>query len=200
MARVETLTDNFNDNSMDTSLWTLQVGTGTTAETNGQLVLTPASNNPGATYDGYSSVNTYDLTSSRASIECVQGVTAINGNEQSFTLEASTGNSITILLGGSNNLIFRLRTAGVTNDTGVTRNDTTMRWWRIRESGGLVFYETSPNGSTWTVRRATSVSFAITSVRVKMTAGTWQNVASPGIGIFDNLNTLDTAASGWLTI
>ncbi|TAH34084.1 hypothetical protein EYC59_03750 [Candidatus Saccharibacteria bacterium] len=199
MAHIETLTDNFNDNSMDTNLWTLQTGTGSTAETGGQLVITPASNNPGSTYDGYASVNTYDLTSSQATVEIPTGINAANGDEQAFTLALNTNNSITMLLGGSNNLIFRLKTAGSTNDTSVTRNDTTMRWWRIRESGGLVFYETSPDGNTWTMRRATAVSFSITTLQVKLTAGTWQNVASPGTAVFDNLNVLKTAPSGWLT-
>lgn len=197
-ARLETLTDNFNDNTMDINLWSLLVGTGTSAETGGQLVLTPASNNPGSTYDGYSSVNRYDLTSSQATIELAQGVTATSGCEQAFTLEIDSSNAITMLLGGSNNLIFRLKTAGSNNDTSVTRNDTTMHWWRIRESGGTVYWETSQNGNTWTVRRSTTVSFPVTSVRLKISAGTWQNVASPGVGIYDNLNTLNTAAAPWI--
>jgi hypothetical protein len=197
-ARLETLTDNFNDNTMDTNLWSLLVGTGTTAETGSQLVLTPASNNPGSTYDGYSSVNRYDLTSSQATIELAQGVTATSGCEQAFTLEIDSSNAITMLLGGSNNLIFRLKTAGSNNDTSVTRNDTTMHWWRIRESRGTVYWETSQNGNTWTTRRSAAVSFPVTSVRLKISAGTWQNVASPGVGIYDNLNTLNTAAAPWI--
>lgn len=198
-AQLETLTDNFNDNVMDTNLWSLLVGTGTTAETGGQLTVTPASNNPGATYDGYSSVKTYNFTGSQASLELAQGVTATNGNEQAFTLEVNSSNAMTILLGGSNNLIFRLKTAGSNNDTSVTRNDTTMRWWRIRERGGTVYWETSQDANSWTTRRSATITFPVTSVRLKMSAGTWQNVASPGIAKFDNLNILNTAATPWIS-
>lgn len=198
MARVETLTDNFNDNSMDTNLWSLMSGTGTTAETGGQLTITPASNNPGATYDGYSSVGTFDFTGSQATIECVQGIASTTGVEQAFSIELNSSNSITLFLAGSN-IAFRVRTSGSNNDTFTGRSDAAMRWWRIRESGGTVFFETSSNGNSWTMRRATTVSFAITSMRLKMSAGTWQNVASPGTAIFDNLNVLSTAPGAWLT-
>ncbi len=199
MALIETLTDNFDDNARNTSLWTLTTGTGTTAETGGQLVITPASNNPSATYDGYTSVSTYNLTSSQVTVEIPQGITPASGNEQVFSLQLDANNNLSMLLGGSNGILFRVKTAGSTSDTGVTRNDTSMRWWRIRESGGVVFHETSPNGNTWTVRRTSSVTFSITSLQVRIAAGTWQNVASPGSGIFDNLNVLGTTNGAWFT-
>jgi hypothetical protein len=38
-------------------------------------------------------------------------------------------------------------------DSGQIAYDATMHlYWRMREAGGKLFYETSPDGSTWTVQ------------------------------------------------
>jgi hypothetical protein len=193
---VKTLSDNFDDNSRNTGLWNLSTGTGTIAETGGQLVITPASNNPGNPYDGYVSVNTYNLTDSEITVQVVQGVAQITGVEQVLTLLLNGSNSISMLY-SNNNIGLRLRTAGVNDDTFVSRNDTNMRWWRIREANGFIYWDTSPTGVTWTNRRTAAATFAVTGLTASLTAGTWQNVASPGVAIFDDVNMLNTASVSW---
>jgi hypothetical protein len=194
---VKTLSDNFNDNSRNTALWNISTDTGTIAETEGQLVITPASNNPGNPYDGYVSVNTYNLTGSEITVQAVQGVAFTTGVEQVLSLYITSANSMSMLY-SNNNIGLRLRTANVNNDTFVSRNDTNMRWWRIRELNGFIYWDTSPNGLTWTNRRTAAATFAVTSLTVSLSAGTWQNVASPGVAIFDNVNMFNTTPISWL--
>jgi hypothetical protein len=71
----------FNDGVQDTLKWDLGVlkrSSGdfdlgvNVAEQNGQLEITPLSNADGAHYNGYVSVETFDLTDARATVEVVQ--------------------------------------------------------------------------------------------------------------------------------
>lgn len=194
MALIETLTDDFNDNVRNTGVWAVNVTATTVAETGGQLVITLASNNP--VYSGYVSVSTYDLTGSQLSIQCIQAVNPLSGCEQYMAAFLDASNEMDIYI-GAGNLIFRMRVAGVNNDIGVAFDPVAMLWWRLRELAGTIYWETS-DGNSWVVQRSAPTPFAITNLSVNLTAGTYQNVATPGVAIFDNCNILKTAITGWL--
>jgi hypothetical protein len=62
-------------------------------------------------------------------------------------------------------------------------------WWRIRESGGTLFWETAPDGKAWVVQaQLSALPFAIDVLDVDVMSGTYQSQASPGQSHFDNLN------------
>jgi hypothetical protein len=63
-----------------------------------------------------------------------------------------------------------------------TYSQTTHRWVRIRESGGTIFWETSPDGATWTTRHSEASSgYTLTSGYLELGAGN-------SITYYDNLN------------
>lgn len=190
---MSTFVDSFTSPTVNTNLWFVSTSTGSATQTNNQLLLSPASNNPG--YDGFVSINLYDLTSSSVTIEIVQGCAPTTGVEQGISLQIDNSNRIVMFI--STGIAYRLTTAGVDDSTYDTRNDVAMRWWRIRESKGTIYWETSPDGSSWTTRTTKTATFSITNLTVYAFAGTWQNVASPGTGIFDNLNTLGSTPVSW---
>ena len=69
MALISTLTDNFDDNSIDAAKWETDVSAGgSIAETNQRLEMT-SSTSAMADYDYFSAISNYDLTGSGVSIK-----------------------------------------------------------------------------------------------------------------------------------
>jgi hypothetical protein len=64
------------------------------------------------------------------------------------------------------------------------------RWWRHREAGGVTYFETAPDGVTWTVRHTVATPSFADSMWVYFGAGTVQAAAGGGEATFDNLNVL----------
>jgi hypothetical protein len=67
---------------------------------------------------------------------------------------------------------------------------TEQRWLRFREDGGTVYFETSPDGSTWDVVTSTIEPFAVDMVRVKLSATVYGGQTTPMEVRLDNLNVL----------
>ncbi|APR80061.1 Hypothetical protein A7982_05408 [Minicystis rosea] len=66
------------------------------------------------------------------------------------------------------------------------------RFWKLRESQGTIYCETSPNGTTWddagSFALAPSLLGEARNMRVKLYAGAPDHAAAPGAFRFDNLN------------
>lgn len=77
---------------------------------------------------------------------------------------------------------------GTPNSTFITRDDRLQHWFKIRESGGTVYWETSPDRTNWTIQRSEAAAFDLSTVKVRLHGGCWQAVASPGTAAFDNFN------------
>ncbi len=196
MAKLHTLTDNFDDNSIDTGKWTTgtESGTGgTLSETGGQLqVVLPVA--PPGSIKGFSfiqSLNTYDCTSS--------GVTVAFPTRTSLAVEAQQG--IQVRLDANNIIGFKVFgsslectyiIAGSASSVTTARDDRVQRWFRIRESTGTIYWETSFDASTWTIQYSAAASFSLTSTYLRLYAGTSSGISNPGIATFDNLNVQPT--------
>lgn len=196
MAKTATLTETFNGGSVDSSKWTTVDGHGTMSQTNGQLVINVAASQNPYTYDEYRSVNTYDLTGSSAIIHVPGFTNNFQGAEQKFVLELNSTNMIAFVHDGTfYNLT--LITGGAGADTYIDPYPADSRWWRIRESGGTIYWDSSTNGYTWVNHKSASVTFSITALTYVISAGTWQSIANPGSAKFDNLNILSEANVAW---
>src|SRR4029079_7702764 len=68
--------------------------------------------------------------------------------------------------------------------------DTTAdRWLRLRESGGTIYADTSPDGMTWTNRLSVADPFPVTAVHAFVGSDTWSAQATGSLAKFDNFNT-----------
>lgn len=193
---IGTLSDNFNDNSIDGTKWaSFHTGTSSIAETGGEAVATPGSSTATVGYAGYTSLNSYDLTGDAAYIKVATNVNAAAGAQSYFKLSKDSSNVVQWIY--ENGTLKPQKTvAGTTSDitAGVTYNSTTHAWWRIRESSGTTFFDYSSDGSSWTNHTSLSNPFTITAVKVEFAAGTYQSVASPGAAHYDNFNTPGSTA------
>jgi hypothetical protein len=89
----------------------------------------------------------------------------------------------------NNTLVLRYNGSAGLNDASVAFNATNHKFWRIRESGGNIFYDTAPDGVTWTNQRTLAVNpeVNINALQAQL-LGYWTGSGSPGVAIFDNFN------------
>lgn len=191
---LDTFYDNFNNNSIGTSLWSVGAPGSSdpqiaVSETGGQLAITPRANQTGEHYNGLISSRTYNFTAgiiftevveiSQASAKTILAFGADNNNKISMRTEA--GNLHMWLAVGGNSV----------GATSIPYNSAAHRWWRIRhvQAGDTIRFDTSPDGIVWTQRHSIGRgSLNITAGKVSISAGTSNAVASPGRARFDNLS------------
>lgn len=187
------LDDDFNDNSRDTSKWNLgsialEVNTVGVAETNNRLEITPLTGTGTASFYGYASVNTFDVTQNR--VATVQIVEALATNHEAWLvvgLDAS--NYVRIAVTGGGSLITRYRTgAANTNTTHRAYSHSTDAYLRIaydNATSEFVFY-VSGDGITYTELRRQDPSWATTALRGYLTGGNAASLGSATPIKFDN--------------
>lgn len=198
--KVSTLVDNFT--TVDTGKWAGAVSSyGTNpVVTNGQLVTTV--NNTG--WEGIWTVGKsfYDLESSEFLIELVQPPARTGTNTayfeiglKSFYSISGAGHSVDWYYqnSGTPTIYARDNTNGTSTTTAVTYNATTHRWLRITESAGTVYWDTSPDGTTWTNRRSKAINWPLTSCFIYIDGNV--STANPVTAIVDNFNYSPSAAA-----
>jgi hypothetical protein len=82
-----------------------------------------------------------------------------------------------------------LRVAGAGPSVSIVFDPGAHRWLRLREQDGSVYWDTSPDGSTWTNRRQEPApSFTLAAIPLNIGGGALD--ATPGAGrvAFDNFN------------
>jgi len=172
MAKMETLTDGFASNNGHWAVFG-------TVTFDGQLKL--QSNGASVGYD-----TLFDLTDSYMLVEYVAQNTS---QDQFFTDPGNGANGYNFQRFGTG---LYPNVQGTAVGSGVTFNAVNHRWLRIRHStsANLVYWETSPDGVTWTVIASQAPTIDLTAVRPSMySAGTGQSV-------WDNFNItgVDTTA------
>jgi hypothetical protein len=81
--------------------------------------------------------------------------------------------------------------SAMTGLTGVTRTHTSGDWYRVRESGGTIFYDYSTNGTTWTNLYSESI---VGYFNVHNTTVLFENDSASTV-TFDNFNTVPAATN-----
>lgn len=139
-------------------------------------------------YPALGSLDHYDLTSSAIHVQLTQRPLLGSGEtDATFGLYGSGSNSAIFILEGTV-LYMREIVGGVNNTTNVVYNATTHAWWRIREAAGMIYWETAPDGVTWTTRRSKAIGSPYTDVGVALGAGNYGSLPAPGTAVWDNLN------------
>jgi hypothetical protein len=135
--------------------------------------------------------NTYTLIGSVAQVQASQ---VVNSGECSsaFIVKVNSSNRLQWWY-EQGTLVAQVIVGGTTTTlASLTYSHTTHLWWRIREAGGTVFWETSADGTTWTQRasRATSaIGFSLTAMRPGFHVETWgSGDPSPGAAKFARFN------------
>lgn len=183
--------DDFNDNSLDLNKWFIVApGAATTLfERNQRLEITPPTAASVTDYNGIASVSTLDLTNSQVEVEVPQYAIGY-GHETYLTLQDSTGHYLLFDAGGGGLLMQDSATGSAGRTVITSYNTTTHRFWRIRHVAptDTIVWETSADGTSWTIQRTITRPFAITSMQIQLIAGKYAGVEPPlSTAVYDNL-------------
>jgi hypothetical protein len=202
---ISQLSDTFDSDTSSASIWAIgNLGTPfgpaapsvLVAETNHQLAITPATNIDANTYSGYVSNNAYSLTGGAVFVQVLGTASGESGDTQ-FTIGTDQNHFAQILV--QNGLLYTQVYDGtfhvVGDAAGVPYSPAVHAWWRFRESGGTLYFESSPDVSNWTALAGIPAPFATGAVYVNMSAGTWGSEPGESTAIFANLNNATATAA-----
>lgn len=201
------VSDDFNDNSIDTAKWdpnNLVTGPTDTnvaiAETSQRLEIGPLLQNVnGSSYRGISTVNTYNFIDSHAFVELVQAPASNTNADAVFSVGSDFNNQYRMYVSGGNLIGLRRQSMGrgaieVTLFS-ISYNSTNHRFLRIRNDSGTMYMDTAPGSGgvpgTWTQQYSETWNSLINTSAIifELKAGTSQVEAnSPGTVIFDNFD------------
>ena len=188
---ISTLTDNFNDNSIDGTKWSATAdGLQTVVETNQEIEITSTLV---AGYGYLASVNTYDLTGSQASIKLVDaGNQALGSWDVILILYLDSNHSVRWII--ENGTIYAQKNVnGNTTLASASYVAATFKYLKIRELSGTTYWDYSANGTSWTNFASTANPITITSLKVYLQAGTYAVELSTTTAKVDDFNILPSA-------
>jgi hypothetical protein len=187
------LVDSFRGATLNTSLWTAVNTAGNSGQqAGGQYTFIVQA---GATGDASIRSNVaYNLTGSHLHIELIDAGVQQNGLEMYPIIltqnPANIDNSLLVVV--SNGLVGLYQfVAGVGTGLAFPAYDpVAMRWWRIRSTAGTVYYESSPDHRTWTVRASVVPTIAITALYARVRTFCFLSLATAKTTAVSNANFL----------
>lgn len=136
--------------------------------------------------------NFYDLTASQFIMEIPQYHPS-SGQSDTFAglsvnFNGEPKNCMFVILYEFPNLYFREQVNYTPNDTSVAFDQVAHHWIRIREAGGTIFWDTSPDGLHWTNRRSKTPTIMFNHMHPIVTAFTWGTDSGGLVAKMDNVN------------
>jgi YVTN family beta-propeller protein len=208
-----TPSDTFDGPTRDAERWSLGTLTQpglfnaavTTAQQNGNLVITPAAGATG--YNGYVSVHTFDMSNGAASVEVVQA--GAGGTETIFAVGEDSNNFYRFLVRQNQTqgpagkgapllrglaadalvLSFQVKVGGVVTEASIPYDPVAHKFLRFRHEAAqnAINFETSPDAAGWTVRRSFGpLSKGVSALACELSAGTSAPTSAPGQTVFNN--------------
>ncbi len=203
------VSDDFNDNSLDTAKWDTNLFSGFTntsvplAETAQRLEIGPLLQNVnGSSYRGIRTVNSFNFSDAYSFVELVQAPASNTAADAMFTIGNDVNAYYRIYVSAGN--LIGQRKIGATKTTlfSISYDAVNHRFLRIRHtSTGAVTLDTAPGSGgvpgTWVQRYSEIWSSSISTAAIvfEVKGGTWQIEANPpGKVIFDNFEVASNSA------
>lgn len=186
MALLETVQDNFNDNAIDGTLWPNSFGN--ISEVGGRARIACDTG-----FNAYSTALAYTLQNSSVYLRAYPhaGGGATTEAWAQILIKSSTGGTDLgfELRMTSDELVCFSRT-GYFDPGGVVvpYSSTDHAWLRVRETGGTVFWDTSPDGVDWTNRRAETSPSWVGDADLEFQLIAHRSDGADDFAEFDNVN------------
>lgn len=182
------LSDDFNDNSLDTTKWNINApGSPAVVSEQGQVIQIALPPNT-ATYNGIGSKTTHDMRDKTMEVEVVQAPSHAGWVEHSIQV-ALDGSNYYLVGAGSGSIVFRSVVNGAQDQTVLNYDPVAFRFWGIRhdQATNKISLQTSPDGVTWTTRKRVTAGFSLSAVYFYVYAGAWgTGNSNPGVAKYDN--------------
>ncbi|TVL89757.1 hypothetical protein [Streptomyces sp. SAJ15] len=142
------LVDDFDDNVIDTELWAHNFGTVTEAGGRARVACDSG-------FNAYSSSRSWTLANSKVHVRVYPAIGA-TAAAQVLVMSGIVGTDIGFEINTDIGVLAMFSRVGWGDPDAVyiVFNATDHAWLRLRENAGTVYWETSPDGSTWTVGRS----------------------------------------------
>jgi hypothetical protein len=136
----------------------------------------------------YGSASAYDLRESSVSVEIVDYPEVDTSAYMSFVVSRPETDSLYLYEVDEGNLVVYEVVDGNWSQIAFAPYDPIdMRFLRIRESGGTVYFEKAPDGQNYTTAFQRPAPFSLSEVQIFLRGGAGQNAAAQDL-VFDNLN------------
>lgn len=203
MPLTERLRDTFNDGIVDTTKWPNNYNTGAGGDPTepGGRARVPCDTG----FAAYASDTIYTLEASHVSVALyppAAGGAAAEAWAQLLITSSTPGTDAIAEVNAVSGLLTLAKRTGYFDAGAVTLtySPTDHRYLRIREDGGNLRWETSPDGITWTVRRNASAPSWVSVADLEIQLITHRDGGTPDFAEFDDFNvTPSTAVVGDLT-
>jgi len=190
---LSSLADDFNDNTVDAAKWPNSFGT--FSETGGRARVSCD-----AGFNAYSSALTYRLSESQVSLRAfppAAGGATTEAWTQVLVKQQTSGTDLGFEISPlSGNLTMFSRVGFF--DAGavaITYDATAHAWLRVRETGGTTYWETSPDGSTWTQQRTLASPTWATDPNLEFQLIAHRSDGTADFAEFDNVNIAPAAVA-----
>lgn len=136
----------------------------------------------------------YNFTGSSVSVQVVSAVGATTGFNGVYLVNLANDAFYMRLYNGA--FTGRITRSGVNSDTTLgTYSPTAHAFWRMRESGGTLYWEAGPDGTTWTVLGQAVHNVDTSGMGLQLFSGYGTGQSAPSL--YDNLNMVPPAAISW---
>jgi hypothetical protein len=131
----------------------------------------------------------YDLTGSYIFVQPTIPPVGSGGREVYLELavDATRKEQLLFIYSGGNLLARRMVLGANAGTTTLAYSATNHAWWRIRESGGTIFWDTSSDGTNWTNFTSIANPFPVTNLYVVLYSG-YFGTETAADTFFDNVN------------
>lgn len=182
-----TVSDNFNDNTDASGIWTASGDATQVKEQNNRTEITHAAT---VEYNTRYLTLTKNLTDSDFHIKLTDaGNQALTSHEAIFGIQRDSSNKLYFSVSGNTLYAYKVINGAAAVSIGSTAyNSSTHAYLRIRESNGVIFFDTSSDGISYTNRFYLIAPFPIGNVQAYMQSGCWNNEASGSYAYFDDFN------------
>lgn len=116
----------------------------------------------------------YDITSSSLYLKIAPYQATSAQTSVQLVSQAASNNNFFFGLSGTNFNVSKVINGTQTSIFNVAYNATTMAWWRVREASGVLFFDTAPDGTTWTNQFSVNASvfpFALNALSLLLFCG-----------------------------
>jgi hypothetical protein len=147
----------------------------------GELVAAPRAGQEAADYCLVFTRTTYHLTCDSVSLQLTESVAPELG-VQTVMYIGNTDDQVVHIVVERGGIAMEEAPAGPLDLTNGG-------WWRLRETGGTLHFDTAPDGIAWEQRAEIPTPFSLDDAQISLGAGTYKAVAGPGRARFRCLNT-----------
>lgn len=187
MAKLSTLQDNFDDNSLDPVKWGTSLASGGTVQETGQEIVFSVQ---AATIGSFVEIYSQDFYDAQDESNYVNLVgTAGTKCDTYFHLTNNISDRVGFIWDSGDIASYTLISGVDSYRQYATVAPGTNTYLRIRHSGSTIYWEYSINGGQgWTTLDSVAQPFSLASVQVLIGVYEWGSSPTPGTGRFDNFN------------